>query len=255
LWERLQPKLVFAENVRQALDYVVRGEVDAGFVYTTDFATRASAVKEAFRPPEDTYRPVVYPVAVVAASKQRALAGAFIDALTSRDGQAALARLGFLAEVEKRFGYRLGGVALAGPRASWPLDMHLARALVADRFALLGDAAHGVHPIAGQGLNLGLRDVAALAEVVADAARLGLDVGSLAVLERYERWRRLDSALSAASFDALNRLFSSDSTLLRSARDFGLGLVERMPALKQFFVAEAAGLTGDVPRLLRGEKV
>jgi 2-octaprenyl-6-methoxyphenol hydroxylase len=107
--------------------------------------------------------------------------------------------------------------------------MHLARALVADRFALLGDAAHGVHPIAGQGLNLGLRDVAALAEVVADAARLGLDIGSLTVLERYERWRRLDSALSAASFDALNRLFSNDSTLLRSARDFGLGLVERMP--------------------------
>ena len=131
--------------------------------------------------------------------------------------------------------------------------MHLARALVADRFALVGDAAHGVHPIAGQGLNLGLRDVAALTEVVADAARLGLDIGSLAVLERYERWRRLDSALSAATFDALNRLFSNDFTLLRSARDFGLGLVERMPALKQFFVAEAAGLTGDVPRLLRGE--
>ena len=165
----------------------------------------------------------------------------------------ALDDAGFLAEVEQRFGYRLGGVALAGPRASWPLDMHLARALVADRFALIGDAAHGVHPIAGQGLNLGLRDVAALTEVVADAARLGLDIGSLAVLERYERWRRLDSALSAATFDALNRLFSNDSTLLRSARDFGLGLVERMPALKQLFVAEAAGLTGDVPRLLRGE--
>jgi 2-octaprenyl-6-methoxyphenol hydroxylase len=167
----------------------------------------------------------------------------------------ALDDAGFLAEIQKRFGYRLGGIALAGPRASWPLDMHLARALVADRFALVGDAAHGVHPIAGQGLNLGLRDVAALAEVVADAARLGLDIGSLAVLERYERWRRLDSALSAATFDALNRLFSNDSTLLRSARDFGLGLVERLPGLKQFFVAEAAGLTGDVPRLLRGEPV
>ena len=159
----------------------------------------------------------------------------------------------FLAEVEKRFGYRLGGLSLAGPRASWHLDMHLARALIADRFALVGDAAHGVHPIAGQGLNLGLRDVAALTEVVADAARLGLDIGSLAVLERYERWRRLDSALSAATFDALNRLFSNDWTLLRSARDFGLGLVERMPHLKRYFVAEAAGFTGDVPRLLRGE--
>jgi 2-octaprenyl-6-methoxyphenol hydroxylase len=132
--------------------------------------------------------------------------------------------------------------------------MHLARGLIADRFALVGDAAHGVHPIAGQGLNLGLRDVAALAEVVADAARLGLDFGSVAVLERYERWRRLDSALSAATFDALNRLFSNDWTLLRSARDFGLGLIERMPGLKRLFVAEAAGLSGDVPRLLRGER-
>jgi 2-octaprenyl-6-methoxyphenol hydroxylase len=165
----------------------------------------------------------------------------------------ALDDAGFLAETEKRFGYRLGSISLAGPRASWPLDMHLARALVADRFALVGDAAHGVHPIAGQGLNLGLRDVAALTEVVADAARLGLDIGALTVLERYERWRRLDSALSAATFDALNRLFSNDSTLLRTARDFGLGLVERMPALKQLFVAEAAGLNGEVPRLLRGE--
>ncbi len=99
---------------------------------------------------------------------------------------------GFLAEVEKRFDYRLGRAALAGERGAWPLDMHLARAMVASRFALVGDAAHGVHPIAGQGLNLGLRDVAALAEVVADAARLGLDFGSLAVLERYERWRRLE---------------------------------------------------------------
>jgi 2-octaprenyl-6-methoxyphenol hydroxylase len=112
-----------------------------------------------------------------------------------------------------------------------------------------------VHPIAGQGLNLGLRDVAALTEVVADAARLGLDFGSIATLERYERWRRLDAAVSAATFDALNRLFSNDSTLLRSARDFGLGLVERMPALKQLFVTEAAGLAGEVPKLLRGEVV
>jgi len=165
----------------------------------------------------------------------------------------ALDDAAFLSEVEKRFDWRLGGVALAGPRRTWPLDMHLARALVTDRAALLGDAAHGVHPIAGQGLNLGFRDVAALAEVVVDAARLGLDIGSLAVLERYERWRRLDSALSAAAFDSLNRLFSNDFTPLRTLRDFGLGLVERMPGLKQFFVAEAAGLTGEVPKLLRGE--
>ena len=164
----------------------------------------------------------------------------------------ALDDAGFLREVERRFDYRLGSVALAGPLAGWPLDMHLARALVANRFALISDAAHGVHPIAGQGLNLGLRDVAALAEVIADAARLGLDFGSLATLERYERWRRLDSAISAAAFDALNRLFSNDVTVLRTARDFGLGLVDRMPGLKQLFVAEAAGLTGEVPKLLRG---
>jgi 2-octaprenyl-6-methoxyphenol hydroxylase len=161
----------------------------------------------------------------------------------------------FLEEAEKRFGYRLGSIELAGPRAAWPLEMHLARALAADRLALVGDAAHLVHPIAGQGLNLGLRDVAALAEVVADAARLGLDIGSGVVLERYERWRRTDSAMSTAAFDGLNRLFSSDWALLRTARDAGLRLVDRLPGLKQLLVTEAAGLTGEVPRLLRGEPV
>jgi 2-octaprenyl-6-methoxyphenol hydroxylase len=167
----------------------------------------------------------------------------------------ALDDAGFLSEVETRFGYRLGRTQLAGPRAVWPLEMHLARAMVADRLVLVGDAAHLVHPIAGQGLNLGLRDVAALTEVVADAARLGLDIGSSIVLARYERWRRTDAALSAAAFDGLNRLFSSDWTLLRTARSAGLGIVDRLPALKQFFVAEAAGLTGEVPKLLRGERV
>jgi len=165
----------------------------------------------------------------------------------------ALDDAGFVAELQQRFGYRLGNVALAGPRASWPLDMHLARAFAINRLALVGDAAHGVHPIAGQGLNLGLRDVAALTEVVADTARLGLDIGALTALERYERWRRLDSMLSAAAFDGLNRLFSNDFSVARTARDFGLGLVERMPALKSLFVAEAAGLTGDIPKLLRGQ--
>jgi 2-octaprenyl-6-methoxyphenol hydroxylase len=168
---------------------------------------------------------------------------------------AALDDAGFLAEVEKRFGYRLGSIALAGPRGLWPLEMHLARALTADRLALVGDAAHLVHPIAGQGLNLGLRDVAALTEVVAEAARLGLDVGSAIVLERYARWRRTDAAMSAAAFDALNRLFSNDLTLLRTLRGAGLRLVDRMPALKQLLVTEAAGLTGELPRLLRGEQV
>lgn len=158
----------------------------------------------------------------------------------------------FLDEVDLRFGGRLGVLALAGPRRSWPLDMHLARAYVAPRLALVGDAAHAVHPIAGQGLNLALRDVAALAEAIADGARLGLDLADATILERYERWRRFDSALSAAAFDGLNRLFSVDVRLLRSAREAGLGMVDRVPALKRWLVAEAAGLTGDVPKLMRG---
>jgi 2-octaprenyl-6-methoxyphenol hydroxylase len=133
--------------------------------------------------------------------------------------------------------------------------MHLARRFAGERVALIGDAAHGVHPIAGQGLNLALRDVAALAEVMADAARLGLDIGGGEVLARYERWRRFDSALSAAVFDGLNRLFSNDSDLLRAARRFGLGLLEGMPEVTSLFVKEAAGLTGELPRLLKGEPI
>lgn len=167
----------------------------------------------------------------------------------------ALDDTGFLREVEKRFGGRLGAITLEGPRQSWPLSMHLARNYVAARFALIGDAAHGVHPIAGQGLNLGLRDVAALTEAVADNMRLGFDAGDAQALRRYERWRRFDSAVSTATFDSINRLFSSDATLLRSAREFGLGIVDRVPALKRFFVEEAAGLTGDVPKLLKGERI
>ncbi len=161
----------------------------------------------------------------------------------------------FLAEVDKRFGGKLGALSLDGPRQSWPLEMHLARRYVGPRFALIGDAAHGVHPIAGQGLNLAFRDVAALVEVLSDAIRLGFDAGDAQALVRYERWRRFDSTISAATFDGLNRLFSSDRALVRSGREFGLGLVDRMPMLKRFFVGEAAGLTGELPRLLKGEPV
>lgn len=165
----------------------------------------------------------------------------------------ALDDAGFLDELEKRFGYRLGALELAGPRGSWPLAMHLARELIAPRFALAGDAVRGVHPIAGQGLNLALRDVAALSECLIDAVRVGLDVGDATALERYARWRRFDGAASAAAFSALNALFSQDNALLRSVRDAGLGVVDRLPGLKQMLVSEASGLTGDVPKLLKGE--
>ncbi|HXF55469.1 MAG TPA: FAD-dependent monooxygenase [Hyphomicrobiaceae bacterium] len=161
----------------------------------------------------------------------------------------------FLAEVDKRFGGRLGRLSLEGPRRCWRLKMHLARSYVTKRVALVGDAAHSVHPIAGQGLNLAFRDVAALAEVVIEAARLGLDLGDATMLQRYERWRRFDSAVSAATFDALNRLFSRDVALLRSMREAGLGMVDRLPELKRLLVNEAAGLAGELPRLLKGERV
>ena len=167
----------------------------------------------------------------------------------------ALDDAGFLDEVDKRFGGRLGEIKLEGQRQSWPLDLHLARSYCAPRLAVIGDAAHAVHPIAGQGLNLGLRDAAALIDVVADTARLGMDIGAPPVLERYQQWRRFDSTVSALSFDGLNRLFANDSTLLRAARDAGLGIVDRLPSLKQAFVKEASGLSGELPRLLRGEAV
>jgi len=159
----------------------------------------------------------------------------------------------FHAELERRFGLHLGEIAAQGPRGIHPLGLSVARAFVADRLALLGDAAHVIHPIAGQGLNMGLKDVAALAEVITDAVRLGLDPGSLAVLERYQRWRRFDTMAMGFATDGLNRLFSNRSGALRLARDVGLGLVDRLPPLKQFFIREAAGLTGEVPKLLRGE--
>ncbi|MBX9710547.1 MAG: ubiquinone biosynthesis hydroxylase [Xanthobacteraceae bacterium] len=159
----------------------------------------------------------------------------------------------FKAELEKRFGLRLGELTpLDKPRA-FPLGYFVARSFVGERLALVGDAAHVIHPIAGQGLNMGLKDVAALAEVVVDAARLGLDFGEAGVLERYQRWRRFDTVAMGVATNALNGLFSNESALLRSIRDIGLGLVDRVPPLKSAFIRQAAGLTGEVPRLLRGE--
>ena len=161
----------------------------------------------------------------------------------------------FLDEVDQRFGGKLGALRLAGPRQSFALTTQLARRYVEPRFALLGDAAHNVHPIAGQGLNLALRDVAALTECLADGARVGLDIGDMTMLERYEKWRRFDATLSASAYDAINRLFAVDWPLLRSLRESGLGLVDQMPGIKGLLVSEAAGLTGELPMLLKGETV
>jgi len=165
----------------------------------------------------------------------------------------ALPEAEFHAELERRFGLHLGEIAAVGPRRVLPLGLSVARAFVAARLALVGDAAHVIHPIAGQGLNMGLKDVAALAEVIVDAVRLGLDPGALAVLERYQRWRRFDTMAMGIATDGLNRLFSNQSDALRLLRDVGLGLVDRLPALKHLFIREAAGLVGEVPKLLRGE--
>jgi 2-octaprenyl-6-methoxyphenol hydroxylase len=176
---------------------------------------------------------------------------------TEETGQAerllALPDREFHAELERRFGLRLGEIEVIGRPHVHPVGLWLARSFIAERIALVGDAGHVIHPIAGQGLNLGLKDVAALAEVVVDAVRLGLDPGSLAVLERYQRWRRFDTMAMGIATDGLNRLFSNHSDALRFVRDIGLGLVDRLPALKQFFIREAAGLVGEAPKLLRGE--
>lgn len=156
-------------------------------------------------------------------------------------------------EIERRFGAHLGATAAAGPRWSYPLKFHLARGFVTQRFALVGDAAHGIHPIAGQGLNLGLKDAAALADVVIDAASLGLDIGALDTLQKYERWRRFDSLVLSAATDGLNRLFSNDIAPLRLLRDAGMGLVDAIGPARRFFMRHAGGDVGRLPRLMRGE--
>lgn len=159
----------------------------------------------------------------------------------------------FEAHLRRRFGPFLGKVEVLGPRFVYPLSLLLAERLSAHRVALLGDAAHGIHPIAGQGLNLGLKDAAALAEVLVDAARLGEDIGSEAVLERYARWRRFDNVMLAAATDVFTRLFSNDDRLLRLARGLGMAAVNRIGPARRFFMQEAGGAVGDLPRLLRGE--
>ncbi|MBF9059598.1 2-octaprenyl-6-methoxyphenyl hydroxylase [Rhodobacterales bacterium HKCCSP123] len=158
----------------------------------------------------------------------------------------------FLDHLRPRFGDFLGEIGLAGQRYAYPLNLTIANAFVAERLALVGDAAHGVHPIAGQGLNLGLRDVGALAEVLAEAKRRGEDIAAADVLARYQSWRRFDTAALALATDGVNRLFSNDNPALRLVRDIGMGAVSAVPALRRAFMREAAGLTGDLPRLLQG---
>jgi 2-octaprenyl-6-methoxyphenol hydroxylase len=164
----------------------------------------------------------------------------------------------FEVELEQRFGLKLGALSVEDKPRAWPLGLTLARSFVAPRLALAGDAAHGIHPIAGQGLNLGFKDAAALAETIVEADRLGQDIGALDVLERYQIWRRFDTMQMGVTTDVLNRLFSNDFAPLRAARDIGLGVVDRMPRLKSFFIRQASGLSalaGPMPRLLKGEPI
>jgi 2-octaprenyl-6-methoxyphenol hydroxylase len=158
-------------------------------------------------------------------------------------------------EMTRRFGDSLGALAIAGARWTWPLGLHHAERYVDARLVLVGDAAHGIHPIAGQGLNLGLRDVAALAEVLVDQRRLGLDIGDALGLERYQRWRRPDNVALLIATDGLNRLFTVDAAPVRLVRDLGLAAVDRLPPLKKLFMRHAMGLLGDLPRLTRGERL
>lgn len=162
----------------------------------------------------------------------------------------ALGEAAFLTELARRFGDYLGALSLAGPRFSYPLAFHLAQSFMAPRLALVGDSAHAIHPIAGQGYNLGVKDIAALAEVLGDATRLGLDIGSQSVLETYQRWRRFDSAMLAFGTDALNRLYSNDFAPLRLARDLGMGAVNAVEPLRKFFMRQAGADLGRLPALM-----
>lgn len=163
----------------------------------------------------------------------------------------ALSDADYLSVLRPRFGDFLGEISLAGGRFTYPLGLSVANDFVAPRIALVGDAAHGLHPIAGQGLNAGLRDVAALVDVLTDAKTRGEDIAAINVLERYQEWRRFDTSTLVAATDLTNKLFSNDNPLLRLGRDLGMGAINAVPGLRRRFIREAAGLTGNLPRLMR----
>ncbi len=167
----------------------------------------------------------------------------------------ALPEAEYLQVLRPRFGDFLGDIRLQGDRFTYPLNLTIANSFISDHLALVGDAAHGMHPIAGQGLNAGLRDVGALAEVLTLAGRRGEEIGSTLVLQRYQEWRRFDTASLAMATDVFNKLFSNDNPLLRIGRDIGMGIVGSLPGLRRGFVREAAGLTGDLPKLLQGRPI
>jgi 2-octaprenyl-6-methoxyphenol hydroxylase len=166
-----------------------------------------------------------------------------------------LSERAFAAELEKAMGNMLGKVEMAAPLSSYPLGFHHCTAITAQRLVLVGDSAHGIHPIAGQGLNLGLRDVATLAEVLTDGMRLGMDFGDAQLLERYSRWRSVDTLMVAMATDSLNRLFSIPGKTASAVRRLGLGLVQRTQPVKGFFMSEARGESGALPKLLQGQMV
>jgi 2-octaprenyl-6-methoxyphenol hydroxylase len=181
---------------------------------------------------------------------------AVVWTVNARDaaGMTKISDRGYLAEAEKRMGGFLGKLGPLSSRFSYPLGFHHAAWITSHRLALVGDAAHGIHPIAGQGVNVGFRDVATLVEVLVDGKRLGLDLGDPQLLARYQRWRGLDTFMVAAATDGLTRLFGIPGKTAATVRRAGLSAVDRIPALKRLFMAEARGESGDVPKLLQGER-
>ncbi|MGN6269021.1 MAG: FAD-dependent monooxygenase [Sphingomonas sp.] len=213
------------------------------------------------RPHDNVAYEIFYPAGPFALlpldDDERGHRSAIVWSVHAKDGPGMmkLSDRGFMAEAEKRMGGFLGTLSNLSPRASYPLGFHHAATITGERLALVGDAAHGIHPIAGQGLNLGFRDVAALTQVLVEGKRLGLDLGDAQLLARYQRWRGLDTLMVAAATDGLNRLFGLPGRTASAVRRLGISAVDRIGPLKQRFMAEARGESGELPRLLMGEAV